>query len=71
MPAQKSLSEVESRDMAIARRQVEVTRDGLKHKWPHHVALPAEKVRYLGEQTGGIFRGRCPVGDAAHVLPAP
>jgi hypothetical protein len=31
-------------DTAITRK-VEVTRDDLKYKWFHHVALPAEKVR--------------------------
>jgi hypothetical protein len=42
---QKSLSEVEPHDTANTRRKVEVTRDDLECKWPHHVALPLEKLR--------------------------
>jgi hypothetical protein len=45
-PVQKRvLSELEPQETAIMRHQVQVTRDDLKRKWLHHVALPAEKVR--------------------------
>jgi hypothetical protein len=30
---------------AMTRRKVEISRADLKRKWPHNMALPAEKVR--------------------------
>jgi hypothetical protein len=37
----------DSVDCTMPRRKGEIIRDDLQRKWPHHVALPAEKVQGL------------------------
>jgi hypothetical protein len=48
----------------MTRRKGEVTRADLMRDWPHHVALPAEKVR--GLKDGAVVRG---FADALSVAP--
>jgi hypothetical protein len=54
-------------DTAMTHRKGEIIRDDLKHKWPYHVALRAEKVRVRVNREV-ILRCRCPIGNAAYSL---
>jgi hypothetical protein len=47
----------------MTRRKGEITRSTLKRKWPHHIALPADKVRGLPDSE--VVRGfaQSPVYD--------
>jgi hypothetical protein len=46
-PLQTSPGHEADGDKAMIRRRGEINRGDLNPKWPHHVALPAEKVRGL------------------------
>jgi hypothetical protein len=62
-PLQTSPGHEADGDKAMTRRRGEINRGDLNPKWPHHVALPAEKVRGLINRqvifsAAGVYRRR-------------
>jgi hypothetical protein len=58
-------------DTVMTPRKGEITRDDLKGRWPHHVALPAEKVRASVDREVIFCAAGVLIGVAADLLHAP